>query len=121
MSLIDHLQRSHAYRTAWPVNELKQSILAPSPIQNAQGRPTRFLNGCAPAREAKLPKMRDALKGIATRQKKFSSPDRTIGPVSGPVPGHAEHGRVQFIFSDAGQNMRPMMLHENGSFPELAS
>src|SRR6516162_1076223 len=62
-----------------------------------------------------------AFKTLAVAQKKFPSPNRPIGAVTGSIPGYAEHGRVEFIFGNAGQNVSPMMLNVDGLFTELTS
>ena len=86
-------------------------ILAKNFVEHPKGAAARFLDCRVAAGQTKSAQVRDAPAGFLFDEKKLSAPDGAICSITGPVPGHAEERRFEFIFRHAGSDVGPMMLH----------
>ena len=54
--------------------------------------------------------MGDTLAAGVGDEKEFAAPDAAVEAVTGAVPGHAEHRRLQCVLGHAGQDVGDVML-----------
>src|ERR1700677_3031384 len=94
----------------WSQSALGNSGGTPNFVQDAQSGPARLFDRSIAARQAELAKVRHALERPCIGQEKFSAPDRTVRAITGAIPGDTEHWLLQFMFGEASQDMRKMML-----------
>lgn len=66
-------------------------------IEHPGGRPPGLTDRLFPTRQRKRAEGGDALEALATDPEELPAPDRPVHAVTGAVPGHAQHRRVQRV------------------------
>ena len=83
-------------------------------MQQAERAAARFAHRDLSSRQAKRPQMRHppGILGGAVDQDKLPAPDRSVGAVTGAIPGYAKHApRAAPMFKQAGEDVGEMVLH----------